>query len=59
MQKKVLFNQNPPEPFIEPRTPDEWEEELIEEHLYEMNYNDSYVDLEEVRISELIKNEQV
>lgn len=56
------YNQNPPEPIIEwsdiPPSESEIFEQMIEEHLYEENYEKSsqFIDIEELRIAELIKN---
>lgn len=54
------YNLNPPEPIAEPMSLDDYWEQAVEEHLYEQNHENpkSHIDLEEIRINELIKNEQ-
>lgn len=55
------YDLNPPEPIIEPQNPIEFEQEMIEEHDFEKNYEDTSIrsyDLIERKIfNELIKNE--
>ena len=62
MKQYNHYNLNPPEPVIIPVNFKEQEEEhwqdIITEHNFEESYNLNYIDKEELRIKELIKNEE-
>lgn len=54
-----LYTTIPPETFTCVRlTPNEFLEMQIEDHIDELNFENNFLDLEEVRMFELIKNEK-
>ena len=54
-----IYSENPPCIIVEPPLPTEWVEETIRNKIDEEKFENSFTDLETVRVRELIKWEEL